>query len=58
MNKTSLNSLVGKVHLPKEMVIRAVEKEIEKLKDNTRKSVSQRSVWSIGGEYALVFSQE
>lgn len=50
MNKTSLNSLVGKVHLPKEMVIRAVEKEIEKLKDNTRKSVSQRSVWSIGGE--------
>lgn len=52
MNKTSLNSLVGKAHLPKEMVIRAVEKELEKLKDNTitRKSVSERSVWSIRGE--------
>ena len=51
---------MGKVRLPKEAVIRALEKELEELKDNTvaRKSVAERSVCPKGGEQALVFTQE
>jgi len=38
----------------------ALEKEVEELKDNTvaRKSVAERPVWSKGGGWALVFTQE
>lgn len=57
INKTSLNSIVGKLHLPKEIVIRALKKELEELKDNkvARKSVAEGSVRWKGGEQASIY---
>lgn len=42
------------------MAIRALGKELEELKDNTvaRKSAPERSLWSKGCEYALIFHQD
>lgn len=50
---------MGRVHLPKETVIRALEKELEELKDHTvaRKPVAEGSVWSKGGELAPGISE-
>lgn len=60
MNKNSLNSCVGKVHLPKETIIRAVEKVLEKIKDSTVswKSGSERSMWSTGDEQTLLLDRK